>query len=301
MPCLVATDDAFDQRQQIALHAFAGDIAAAALFGARADLVDLVEEDDAVVLDRLDRLAHDGVIVEQLVGFFGDQRIMRGGHGHAARRGAAAHLAEDVAEIEHAHLRARHAGNLEGRRPAAFAHLQFDFLVVEFAVAQLLAEAFARGLSGIGADQRVENAVLGIGFGARFDILALLRAHLGDADFQKIAHDLLDVAADIADFGELGRFDLEERRLRELGEPARDLGLADAGRPDHQDVLGQHLFAQLRSKLLAAPAVPQRNGDGALGVVLADDVAVEFGNDFAGREEGTHQMVRLSMTTFSLV
>ena len=113
-------------------------------------------------------------------------------------------------------------------------------------------------------------------------------AHLRDADFEKIAHDLLDVAADIADFGELGRFDLQERRLRQLGEAARDLGLADAGRADHQDVLGQHLFAQLGRQLLAAPAVAQRDGDGALGVVLADDVAVEFGNDFARREGGVH-------------
>ena len=47
---------AFDQRQEIALHAFARYIGAAAdAFAARADLVDLVEEDDAVVLDRRDR------------------------------------------------------------------------------------------------------------------------------------------------------------------------------------------------------------------------------------------------------
>ena len=37
-------------------------------------------------------------------------------------------------------------------------------------------------------------------------------------------------------------------------------------------------------ELLAAPAVAQRDGDGALGVVLADDVAVEFGDDLAGGE-----------------
>jgi hypothetical protein len=42
---------AFNQRQQVALHAFAADIGAAALrFGG--DLVDLVEEDDAVVFHR---------------------------------------------------------------------------------------------------------------------------------------------------------------------------------------------------------------------------------------------------------
>src|SRR5690606_26824746 len=42
---------AFDQRQQVALHAFAGHVGAADI-AALGDLVDLVDEDDAVLLDR---------------------------------------------------------------------------------------------------------------------------------------------------------------------------------------------------------------------------------------------------------
>ena len=41
------------------------------------DLVDLVDEDDAVVLDEVDRLAGQLVLVEQLVGFLGEQRRVR--------------------------------------------------------------------------------------------------------------------------------------------------------------------------------------------------------------------------------
>jgi hypothetical protein len=67
---------------------------------------------------------------------------------------------------------------------------------------------------------------------------------LRDRDFDEIAHDLLDVAADIADLGEFGGLDLDERRAGEFGQPPRDLGLADAGRPDHQDVFRQHFLAQ---------------------------------------------------------
>src|SRR3546814_16391148 len=62
-----------------------------------------------------------------------------------------------------------------------------------------------------------------------------------DGDFRQVTDDLLDVAADVADFGELRRLDLDEGRLCQLGEAAGDLGLADAGRADHQDVLRQHL------------------------------------------------------------
>ena len=61
-----------------------------------------------------------------------------------------------------------------------------------------------------------------------------------------------------------------------LRQPARDLGLADAGRPDHQDVLRRDFLAQRLAHLHAPPAVAQRDGDGALGGLLADDVLVEL-------------------------
>src|SRR5207344_515828 len=115
-----------------------------------------------------------------------------------------------------------------------------------------------------------------------------------DGGFHQVASDLLDVAADIAHFGELGGLDLEERRVGELGQAAGDLGLAAAGRADHQDILGQHLFAQRFRQLQPAPAVAQRNGDGTLGVLLADDVLVEFGDDFAGGKVVAHYTLRAS-------
>ena len=103
-------------------------------------------------------------------------------------------------------------------------------------------------------------------------------------DLDEIADDLLDIAADIADLGELRRLDLEERRAGELREAARNLGLAAAGWPDHQDVLRQHLLAHRAFEAQAAPAVAQRDRDGALGILLADDETVELGNDLARRK-----------------
>ncbi len=65
-------------------------------------------------------------------------------------------------------------------------------------------------------------------------------------DVGEIADDRLDVLADVADLGELGRLDLEEGRVGQRRQASRDLGLADAGRADHQDVLGRDLVAQRR-------------------------------------------------------
>ena len=68
---------------------------------------------------------------------------------------------------------------------------------------------------------------------------------IADRDLDQITNDRFDVAADVSDFGELGCLDLYERRVDDSRDPASDLGLADAGWPDHEDVLGMHLAAQL--------------------------------------------------------
>ena len=236
------------------------------------------------------------VAVQQLVGFFVDQDLVRAFDRQAARLGPSAHLAEDVADRDRAHLRAGHARDFEHRHAAGRLRLDLDFLVVEFAGAQLPAEGIAGRRARSRSDQRIQHALLGGLLRAGFDILALALADLDDGDLDEVADDLLDVAADIADLGELGGLDLEERRIGELGQPPRDLGLADPGRPDHQNVLRQHLFAQIAGELQPPPAVAQRDRHRALGVGLADDEAVEFGDDFTGRKVGHVFLVRSQMS-----
>jgi ATP-dependent protease HslVU (ClpYQ) ATPase subunit len=80
-------------------------------------------------------------------------------------------------------------------------------------------------------------------------------------------------------------------RAGEFGESPRDFGLADAGRADHQDIFRQHLLAHFLVELLAAPAVAQRDRDRPLGIGLADDEAVEFGNDLTGGKIGHAELI----------
>src|SRR3546814_7797046 len=75
--------------------------------------------------------------------------------------------------------------NLEGRHAAGVGDLDLDFLVVELAVAQLVAEGTARGLAGVGADQGVEHALLGGELGLRLDRLALLGARHVNGHLEK--------------------------------------------------------------------------------------------------------------------
>ncbi len=168
-----------------------------------------------------------------------------------------------------------------------------DFLVVEFAFAQFLAEflpgrVVAASLFGLEANlprrrqQYVEDALLGLVLGTVAHLARFLFARLLDRGLHQVADDRIDVLADVTDFGELGRLDFDEGRIGEPRQPPRDLGLAHAGGPDHQDVLGRDLLAQRLGHLLAAPAVAQRDRDRALGGVLPDDMFIQFVNDFLG-------------------
>ena len=73
----------FDDRQDVALHAFAADVRAVAALAA-GDLVDLVDEDDPRLLHAIDRRAGDGVHVDQLLFLFLRQRLERFGHASAS-------------------------------------------------------------------------------------------------------------------------------------------------------------------------------------------------------------------------
>src|SRR5262249_55319613 len=144
---------------------------------------------------------------------------------------------------------------------------------------------------------------LGIEMGFRLDVPAPCRPHIGDAGLEQIADYLLDIAPDIADLGEFGCLDLDEGSVCQPRQPPCDLGLADTGRADHQDVLRHHLFAQAGFELLASPPVAESDGDGALGLALSDDVAIELRDNFA-RREVAHSVVpvsRLSTPSLSLV
>ena len=113
--------------------------------------------------------------------------------------------------------------------------------------------------------------------------LELLFLHEADAAFGEIADHALHVSADIADLGVLGRLHLDERRADELGEPAGDLRLSDAGGSLHDDVLGRDLFHLIGRQTASPVAVPQSDRDGALRLVLPDDVFIQFVYDLFGR------------------
>ena len=291
---------AFDQGQQIALHTFTRDVRAVGV-GTPRDLVDLVQEHNAVLLEVVERTGADVFLVDELARLFFEQHLARMGDLHAAAALAAcAQILKHAAQLIGHFFHARRGHDLDA--DIGRGDLDLDFAIFELALAQHLAKALA-GRGGVfgrslakrarAGQQHVENALLG-------GLLGLL-AHLGhrrfalhvDRDVGQIANDRIDVTPDIADLGKLGRFDLDEGRAGEPCETPRNLGFANPGRADHEDVLGRDLVAQPRLDLRPPPTIAQGDRHRALGLRLADDVFVELLDDFLRSEiAGVHGLVR---------
>ncbi len=109
----------------------------------------------------------------------------------------------------------------------------------------------------------------------------------------EVAHEVLDITADIAGLREFRRVGLHERHADELRDAAHEVGLPDAGGTEQDDVLlGVVALAQIGVvEALADVVVVVADGDGEdlLRLVLLDDEAVEVIADFAWPEvEGAH-------------
>ena len=252
--------------------------------------------------------ASDLVHVDQALLFFLDQVLEGFVDLHLPLLGALAEeVGQHVLDVDVHLLDALVGDDLEGRE-IAFAHVDFDGAVVELAFAQLLAKFLAgaalrfmagrsasslrapcrrsipRRARGARGKQNIQQALFGVQLGLVGDVFELFFAHHFDGDLDQVANHGFDIASHVADFGELRSFHFQEWRVGELGQAAGDFGLAHAGGADHDDVLGDDFFRQVRSELLAAHAIAQSDGDGALGVLLADDMLVQLGDDLTRSE-----------------
>ncbi len=187
------------------------------------------------------------------------------------------------------HARGRHDFHADSRS----AHLHLDLTFIEPALAKHLAELLTRrariGIRGSFSlrsftarrpQKNVQYALLGGVLGLMMNrvhgpLSAQLDRHIG-----QIANDRFDVPTDVADLGELGRFDLDERRVGESRQAPGDLGLADSRGPDHENVFRSDLVTHLGADLAATPAVSQRYRHCTLRGILPDDVLVQLVNDF---------------------
>src|ERR1700688_1178385 len=277
-----------------------------ATFAAR-DLIDFVQKNNARVFYLVDGGARHLFHIDQALLFFLNQIFERLVDFHLPLFGP---LAEDVRQhvlqIDVHLFDALIGDDLEGRK-ITLASFNFDGAVVEFAFSQLLPQFLSRAPgrfseSGIAVDdnsagvggnatigrtrrswrqKNIEQTFFRVQFGLIRDVLKFFFPNHFNGDLDQIANHGFHIASHVADLGELRSFNFKEWGVRELSQSPGDFGFADAGGPDHQDILRHHLFSHLGREFLPAHTVAQSNSDGALCVFLSDNVLVELGNDFA--------------------
>ncbi len=270
------------------------------------DLVDLIDEDDARLLDALNRRLGDAVHVDQLLLFLVREVLEGLRHLHLPLlRPALEQPRHHVLQVD-IDLFDRRAGDDFERRERLLPDVELHDARIESAVAKLIAEQLARAvllLARAGGvfvgravvrrrKQEIEQPILGIGTRLRANFGEPFLAHEIHTELHEVANHGLDVAADVADLRELRGFDLEKWRLREPRQAPGDFRLADARRADHQDVLGRDLFRQLRCELLAPQAVAKRDRDGPFCGRLTNNVLVELANDLPGRQRARGRLAR---------
>src|SRR5262245_51919160 len=130
---------AFHDRQDVALNAFAAHLGTVRSL-APGNLVDFVDENDAALLDTLDRRLRHAFHVDQLLLFFLCQELERLGYFQfSLTRLPLKETGEHVLEIDVDFFDRRSGDDLE-RRKRFFTHVDLDRPVVETAGSELLAK-----------------------------------------------------------------------------------------------------------------------------------------------------------------
>ncbi len=243
------------------------------------------------------------------VGFLIGEEVEGVANGHFDLFGLLRHQAvHHISQLDFQFRRiANHHAADDGRAGAA--HFDLDDAVIEQALLQLRAQLFAgarvslTGGEGVAFDrivlvirdraarspgargqEEIEDTIFGAPTGGFDDLGAAFVAEHIDGDVHEVADHAFHVAPDVADLGIFGCLDLEERRADQSGQASRDFGLSAASRSDHEDILGIDLIAQGGIKFAPAGAIAQCDGHHFFGVGLPHDIAVEFGDDFAGSQ-----------------
>mmetsp|Transcript_34225 Transcript_34225/g.87542 ORF Transcript_34225/g.87542 Transcript_34225/m.87542 type:complete len:345 (+) Transcript_34225:789-1823(+) len=278
---------ALNDGQQIPLHPLAAGIRPIVpRLAGDDDLVDLVDEHDAVRLRAGEGLLHHSLLVDQPLRLrLFDQRPGLA-HRHLLLPLLLARLPQRTGQGYLDLLRRVVAAEVDGGGHAGRGPLVLHGAVVQLALAQQGAERLAGLVArlAVAACQQVQQFLLHRVAQTGGDLPLHARARMHNGVLHQVADDLVHVSAVVPHLCELGGLDLDKGRIRQLGKATRNLRLAAASGADHQDVLRNHLLAKILLEPHAPPAVAQRHRHGLLRVRLADDELVQQLNHRGGRQ-----------------
>ena len=130
------------------------------------------------------------------------------------------------------------------------------------------------------------------GAGELVDLVDINDAIFGEGDVAigfryEFTHEVIDIAADVAGFGELGGIGFNKRHSNEFRDVLDEVGFAHSGGTDDHDVLfldfeGLRVVVLRFERLYVIVVITDRDRQGLLGIVLTNDEAIEVRFDVAG-------------------
>mmetsp|Transcript_44325 Transcript_44325/g.96417 ORF Transcript_44325/g.96417 Transcript_44325/m.96417 type:complete len:312 (-) Transcript_44325:91-1026(-) len=260
-----------DDGQQIPLYTLGGGVAGVPCSPRLTDLVNLIDEYDALLLDSLNRLLCDQLLGDQLIQGALAQSLLSFFDGHLLLFGLSCvggdldHLDTLVATGGKNLIHSRLIGHVDGNKT-----------LIQRPTPQVLEPRIFLVLLGGSAQQRGQDLLFDSGIDLRGELSLKPTPLSADSKLHEILDDRIHIFTVVANFSELGGLHLDERGVHELGQPTSHLSLANSGGANHQDVSGHDLLAHLLIQLLPTPSVPKRVGYGLLGVLLPHDVLVQI-------------------------
>ena len=326
-------DRPLDDRKEVPLHPLAAHVGTAGPSPGD-DLVQLVQKDDAVLLDLLQCLLREGVRVYQLLGLLTLKSPQGLPYLHPALlRPLGQDSAEHLVQVDSHGVHPGAAQDGNGRRVVR--DLDVDLAVVQPPIPQhrqelgpsrllsvlLLGGTFLlrigrpgpgpKHLHEIGdgeflfapGQQDVDQTLLRPLQSGALDVLQHPPAHHGHGKLDEVADHGLHVPSHIPHLRELRGLDLDEGGMNQRRQTPGYFSLPHARRPHHQDVLGHDLARHLGREQPAAQAVAKRHRHRALGLFLTYDIAVQIldhpGGRQGGLQTGRHSSTS-SVTTLSV-
>ncbi len=278
---------AFDDGKDVSLHALARHVVTALLTSiVCGDFVDFVKKYHAVLLRSLKRFLRDCVLIHHFFGFLTYDEVHRlfDGEFSLFHLTFAEHTAENTSEIDFV---SRRIARLKLDWLGLLTDFHFDGYSVKVSCADFLQEflfelcvALVGCACGVFAHGKQDFAKFVLGdFGCfGHNLFELLVLDETNGNFHEVADYALYVATDVADFGKLCRFHLDERRFDDLCESSCDFRFTNARRTFHNDVFGRDFLSHFFGEFASSISVAQCDCNCDFCVVLTDDVSIEFGN-----------------------
>ena len=271
--------------EYVALNALARNVRAVVALAR--NLVDFVDEYDAVVFRAPYRLGIDRVVVDKFVRFLRHNKVFGFAHGDFTLLFLVhAHTAENRTEVD-----CRPAPRRKLQRLGNVLYVNFNNGTVVLArvdiVYEVLLEHFLCRFTALALlllGENFGNPALGRRRGAVADFRRFFFLYEPDCALRKVAHHRFHVPADVADLGIFSRLDFEERRLDEFCKPSGNLRLAHARGALHYNVLGGYFFLKFGGKTASPVTVAKGYRNGLLRVRLSYDVFIQFVNYLLGSQ-----------------